>query len=482
MFKGKEMNDVSAVLEIFKALNGIPRPSHHEGEAAEWLCSFAERNGLEHSRDSNDCVVIRKPATEGYECHETVVILNHMDMVCVANQGVPFHPETSTIESYVQDGWMKAKGTSLGADNGIGLSMALAVLQSDDIPHPALEVLTTTNEEDGMSGASGLSPDFIKGRKVLNLDSEDYDTITVGAAGAYLQIHRIPFENIPVPDGFSFFSFIIEGGLGGHSGVDINKGRANANKLLFNFLNRVKNQMEIVVSSVSGGQANASIPSSASVVFGVPDNKRNDLLETASLFAVELHTNFSITDPGLHADVTEIFNNPEHVIDAKAADKLLSSIEKVPCGVIEPENCNSTVTPFTSNNIGVIKIEDGFISVSTHTRSFSVKAMEELGERIKEAFGSDSTLVMSAPAWREDRDSKYISMVSDVFEDILGFTPKKVEMHFVLEAGYYVEKYPGIQIASIGPRIVCPHSTKERVEMSTVENIWQVVKEVLKRL
>ena len=217
------MNTTARVFSIFHELNKIPRPSHHEERVADYLCQFAERLHLEYERDQENCVVIRKPATPGHENAEPIVLLNHMDMVCVGMND----PLNDPIETYEEDGWMKARGTSLGADNGIGLSMALAVLEDDSIVHPALEVITTTNEEDGMSGASQLGKDFLKGRKVINLDSEDYNTITTGAAGACLQFHRIPMKREPASTDIGNWCRIrIEGGLGGHSGVDINKGVA----------------------------------------------------------------------------------------------------------------------------------------------------------------------------------------------------------------------------------------------------------------
>jgi Di- and tripeptidases len=185
------------VFSIFKELNAIPRPSHHEERIADYLCQFAERLHLEYRRDAQNCVVIRKAATPGYEGAKPIVLLNHMDMVCVGMND----PLNTPIDAYTENGWMMAKGTSLGADNGIGLSMALAVLEDDCITHGPIEVMTTTNEEDGMSGASNLANDFIKGRKVINLDSEDYDTITTGAAGAFLQEHRIPMKQLPAPGG-----------------------------------------------------------------------------------------------------------------------------------------------------------------------------------------------------------------------------------------------------------------------------------------
>ena len=469
------------VFEIFAQLNRVPRPSHNEGRIADWLCGFARAHGLEFDRDGNNCVVIRKPATPGYEDCEPLVILNHMDMVCVADQGVAFDPVSSPIQAYVEDGWMKAKGTSLGADNGIGLSMALAILQDDTIRHPALEVLTTTNEEDGMSGAAGLSPDFIRGRKVLNLDSEDYDTITVGAAGAYLQTHRVPVVREPSPEGFRFFGLSVSGGLGGHSGVDINKGRGNANKLLFSLLGRIAGSVPMALASVSGGQASASIASCARAEVGVPENSVDKFLCEVAGFAEEVRNRFGATDPGLSVEAQELPSVPATVLGADGTARLTSAFAAVPCGVTEPEGCDAATTPVTSNNIGLVYEEDGAVVVTTHTRSFVDSEMIALGERIKAAFNADTTLVMSAPAWRESRDSEYIGMVSDAFVDVLGFRPRNVEMHFVLEAGYYVSKYPGIQIACIGPRIVCPHSTKERVEIGTVENIWKLVKEILGR-
>lgn len=474
-----ETNSAQQVFDIFKELNGVPRPSHNEGKVADWLCAFAEKNGLEYDRDSNNCVVIRKPASEGYEDKEPYVILNHMDMVCVSDPGVEYDPMTDGIDAYVEDGWMKARGTSLGADNGMGLSMALAILQDNAIKHPALEVLTTTNEEDGMSGASGLSPDFIKGRKVLNLDSEDYDTITVGAAGAYLQTHRIPYTTVNAPAGYRFFRMKLDGGLGGHSGVDINKGRGNANKLLFSFLQKIGERMSVALVCARGGEANASIASSSEAVFGVPSGNVADLQKLSEEFSSGLTAMCGVTDPALCAVLSEQVETPSEVIASDDASKLIASVCAVPCGVTDPEGCDVETTPVTSNNIGVVRMEDSAFVVTTHTRSFIYDDMVSLGLKIKSAFDADTTLVMSAPAWRECRDSKYIRMVSDTFEKELGFTPRKVEMHFVLEAGYYVSKYPGIEIACIGPRIVCPHSTKEKVDISTVENIWKVVKAIL---
>jgi len=469
------------VFSIFKELNAIPRPSHHEEKVAEFLCEFAERLHLEYERDPANCVVIRKPATPGHEQAEPIVLLNHMDMVCVGMDD----PENTPIEAYVEDGWMKARGTSLGADNGIGLSMALAVLESDDIVHGPLEVITTTNEEDGMSGASQLRPTFIKGRKVINLDSEDYDTMTTGAAGACLQFHEIPVTREPAPTvNQQWFRITISGGLGGHSGVDINKGRASAILTLKRVLHFVHLLCDVRVASLRMGEANASIASSAEVVCCVPIGGPAGFVTQQQIVTNNwLKFNYGQTDPHIQCKVEKC--EPEStVIDRKAFNALMECLEGVPQGVIKMSTAMPD-TVETSNNIGIVETRENCIFVSTHTRSFDDEVLGRLSEHIADMFkahGADSHQVMMAPAWQENQSSDFLKLTSDTFNDVLGWRPRMVAMHFVLEAGYFVKKFPGIEIASIGPRIVEPHSTSERVELSTIEDIWKVLLEMLSRL
>ena len=465
------------VFQIFKELNQIPRPSHHEGRVADYLCQFAERLDLPYKRDAENCVVISKPATPGHEGAEPIVLLNHMDMVCVGMDD----PLNTPIDAYVENGWMKGRGTSLGADNGIGLSMALAVLESTDIIHGPLEVMTTTNEEDGMSGASQLSKDFLKGRKVINLDSEDYDTITTGAAGACLQFHRIPVEHGPAPEG-NWYCIHFKGGLGGHSGVDINKGRCSAVVAAHTLMSTLCKENEFNIASINIGEANASIASSAEIVVCVSSDEEL-VRQQEEKMNQWLHNKFSNTDPSIHCTITPC--EPQAtVINPEAFNTLMACLEQIPQGVVKmSDTMEGTVE--TSNNIGRILTEDNCIFVSTHTRSFIDSKMEALSREIANAFaanGAQSETVMSAPAWQENQKSAFLQLTSDTFQDVLGWRPRMVAMHFVLEAGFFVEHYPGIQMASIGPRIVEPHSTSERVELSTIEDIWRVLIELLKRL
>jgi dipeptidase D len=464
------------VLQIFKELNQIPRPSHHEERIADYLCQTAERLHLSYKRDKENCVVISKPATPGHENAEPIVLLNHMDMVCVGMSD----PLNTPIDAYMDNGWMKAHGTSLGADNGIGLSMALAVLESNEIVHGPLEVITTTNEEDGMSGASQLSSDFLVGRKVINLDSEDYDTITTGAAGACLQFHRIPAHRKPAPNG-NWYRIRFEGGLGGHSGVDINKGRCSAVTAAIQLFNS-SILPSFHIASINIGEANASIASSSEIIICTSADEAL-LKEQATTVNQWLDERYGSTDPSMHCNVSPC-EPQETVIDDEAFEALMSCLKQIPQGVVKMSD-TMTDTVETSNNIGRIMTEDDSIFVSTHTRSFIDSEMEELSRRIADVMheaGAESETVMSAPAWQEDQQSAFLQMTSDTFLDVLGWRPRMVAMHFVLEAGFFVERYPGIQIASIGPRIVEPHSTSERVELSTIDDIWRVLIELLSRL
>ena len=469
------------VFQIFKELNAIPRPSHHEERVADYLCQFAERLQLPYKRDAENCVVISKPATKGHEGAEPIVLLNHMDMVCVGMKD----PLNSPIEAFVENGWMRARGTSLGADNGIGLSMALAVLESNDIVHGPLEVMTTTNEEDGMSGASQLSKDFLVGRKVINLDSEDYDTITTGAAGACLQIHRIPVKRQPAPGGKRrWYSIRFEGGLGGHSGVDINKGRCSAVVPAWAILAAIYNEYNFDVASIRIGEANASIASSAEIVLCIPSGEGSEFVKQQEEMMNEwLREEYGDRDPNMRCVISKC-ERQETVIDQEAFEALMTCLEQIPQGVVKmSDTMQGTVE--TSNNVGRVVTEEDDILVSTHTRSFVDSDMETLSRDIANVFAAcqaSSETVMSAPAWQEDQQSPFLQLTSGTFNDVLGWRPRMVAMHFVLEAGFFVQHYPGIQIASIGPRILEPHSTSERVELSTVEDIWRVLNELLRRL
>ncbi len=475
--------------DIFGELNRIPRPSHHEERVATWLCQWAQDHNLKYRRDKNNCVVIEKPASPGCENAEPIVILNHMDMVCVAaddylRDGRKFDPMIDEIRPYVETDekgarWMKAEGTSLGADNGMGLSMALAILADDSLVHPALEVLTTTNEEDGMSGAEGLSPDFIKGRKIVNLDSEAYDEITVGAAGAQLQVAHWKPALAPVPAGRVFRRIVIDGGLGGHSGVDINKGRCNCNKEMGRFVQGLDN---VLICSLNGGTANASIAAWAEVIVAVDAAQAEALAIKVDEWNKYIKETYGTADPAVSARIEDA---PACENSNEALRDVVNALVDLPCNMLAMrEDMPGTV--MTSNNIGVVRTTDDDITLSCHTRSFSNDEMHRVAADIKDTCLKHNAermdCLMDTGSWMEKEDSPLVELTCNTFKDVLGFKPKRVAMHFVLESAYYVEKYPGVEIASIGPLIIEPHSTSERINLDTADDIWRVTIELLRRL
>ena len=336
-----------------------------------------------------------------------------------------------------------------------------------------------------MTGAANLAADFIRGRKVINLDSEDYDTITTGAAGATLQLHRIPMKREAVPSGkHRWYRISISGGLGGHSGVDINKGRCSAVIPFWALLTTVYNEYDFQVASISIGEANASIASKGEVVVCVPSGQAAEFMKSQEATMNEwLREEYGAGDPDISCTITKC-EPLDSVVSGAAFEALLSCLEQIPQGVVKmSEVMKDTVE--TSNNVGRIMTERDHILVSTHTRSFIDADMEKLSKEIADVFkseGATSELVMSAPAWQENQQSEFLQLTSDTFQDVLGWRPRMVAMHFVLEAGFFVQKFPGIEMASIGPRIVEPHSTSERVELRTIDDIWRVLLEMLKRL
>ena len=471
-------------LDIFKQLCNIPRPSHKEQAVADFLCHFAEEHRLTYKRDENNCVVIESPATPGYEDREPIVMLNHMDMVCVAEEGYAVPGPVTPIE-YDEEGerWMRADHTSLGADNGIGLSIALSILSDDTLPHPKLEVLTTTCEETDMSGAANMAPDFFKGKRILNIDSEAYDEITVASAGAHIQVAHLPYKRIAMPEGYVTLSVAVAGGQGGHSGVDIGKGRANAIKILCNLLLVAIRQanIKLYIINIKGGQAYSAIPGEAQAKICIPKEDLDAFNTLVGQCNDAVKAQYSVTDPDvIITSETAVWHSS--VINEEGTHLILASVNGIPVGPIKLREDGNVET---SNNIGIINTEKNEeCLVSSHTRSFSLQALDELADNISKIFtltGATVDTIMHVSPWEEDLHHPWLSSVEDVFQDVLGFKPTPVSMHFALEAGYLVEKFPGIHIASIGPRIMYPHSPNEKVSLTTADNIMKVVREIVVR-
>ena len=477
---------MQSYLDIFKKLCTIPRPSHKEKAVADFLCQFAEEHHLSYRRNENNCVVIESPATPGYEDKEPIVMLNHMDMVCVAEEGYAVPGPVTPIE-YDEEGerWMRADHTSLGADNGIGLAIALSILSDETLPHPKLEVLTTTCEETDMSGAANMAPDFFKGKRILNIDSEAYDEITVASAGAHIQVAHLPYKRIAMPEGYVALSVAVAGGRGGHSGVDIGKGRANAIKILCNLLLVAIRQanIKLYIINIKGGQAYSAIPGEAQAKVCIPKGDLDAFNTLIGQCNAAIEKQYSETDPDV-AIASEPAVWHSSVINEEGTHLILASVNGIPVGPIKLREDGNVET---SNNIGIIdteRVRNEECLISSHTRSFSTQAMDELADNISKIFtltGATVDTIMHVSPWEEDLHHPWLSSVEDVFQDVLGFKPTPVSMHFALEAGYLVEKFPEIHIASIGPRIMYPHSPNEKVSLTTADNIMKVVREIVIR-
>ena len=347
---------MQSYLDIFKHLCTIPRPSHKEKAVADFLCQFAEEHHLSYRRNENNCVVIESPATPGYEDKEPIVMLNHMDMVCVAEEGYAVPGPVTPIE-YDEEGehWMRADHTSLGADNGIGLSIALSILSDDTLPHPKLEVLTTTCEETDMSGAANMANDFFKGKRILNIDSEAYDEITVASAGAHIQVAHLPYKRIAMPEGYVALSVAVAGGKGGHSGVDIGKGRANAIKILCNLLLVAIRQanIKLYIINIKGGQAYSAIPGEAQAKICIPKQDVDAFNTLIGQCNAAIEKQYSETDPDV-AIASEPAVWHSSVINEEGTHLILASVNGIPVGPIKLREDGNVET---SNNIGIIDTE-----------------------------------------------------------------------------------------------------------------------------
>lgn len=475
---------VDKVFRLFKELNRVPRPSRNEVKATNFLVKFAKTRGMEYETDSEGCVLIRKPATKGCESIEPIVLQSNIDMVCLAAKGKKFNPCEDRIETYIDGGWLRSNGTSMGADSGIGVCMMLAILDSDDISHPALECLFTTNKEEGMTGVAKLSPDFIKGRRIINLDSEDFDKITVASAAAYLQKIVLPYTKEAAPHNYRFYDFRFFGGISGHSGVDIVRGRSNALKVVGEFLHACNIRIgDICLCSISGGEASNTIPANVEAVFGMEMGSCALFEKMFGEYRDAIKARFSETDPDVDMQLVEI-SAPEYVISKKGSDSLYNLLNTLPFGVTaKDKELSSGVV--SSNNIGVLRTEEEQFILLDYARTAHTDDVEkwaaQIAEIAKEA-GASVEVLMDAPAWSAKPDSELVALCSEAFKEELNIEPELLTMHFALECGYFVKKYEECDIISIGPRILDINSINEAVDIKSVEDTWIVLLSLLNKL
>lgn len=470
------------VFKYFAEILEVPRPSKKEEKMIEYLMNWGESRKLETLRDEIGNVLIRKPATKGMEDRPWVCLQSHMDMVCEKNSDKVFDFEKDAIQTYIEDGWLKADGTTLGADDGIGVATQLAILDSDDIVHGPIECLFTVDEETGLTGAVELKPDFLKSRMLLNLDSEDEGEIFIGCAGGKDTLGRLPFEYEDAPEGIAF-KLIIRGLKGGHSGDDINKGLGNANKILVRLLWILNEELDMRLANIDGGNLRNAIAREAEAVIMIDPEDEAVLKDIVSSFAEDIKHEFRTTEPDLFIGI-ESESKPDKVIDLLAHDSLISLVFALPHGVLA---MSREIPGFveTSTNLASIKMVEDNIEINTSQRSSVASAIEAACAKNAACFN----LAMAEyyhddgyPGWTPNPDSKILKVAEDSYKRLFGKDPIVRAVHAGLECGLIGEKYPGMDMISFGPTIRGAHSPDERLEIDTVQMFWDHTLDILKNI
>jgi len=472
-----------ALWQNFYSLTQVPRPSHKKEQIGAFLVNFGKSLGLETVQDEIGNVLIRKPATPGMENRKAVVLQAHMDMVPQKNSSVPHDFQKDPIDAYIDGEWVTAHDTTLGADNGIGLAAAMTVIQSKDIKHPAIEMFITVDEETGMFGAFGLQPNVLKGDILINMDSEDEGELYVGCAGGIDGDITFRYKEVPVEEGDVALKVSLTGLKGGHSGVDINLQRGNANKLMFRFLKDAVADYEARLASIDGGSLRNAIPREAFAVITVPEDDVEDIVdfvkEYEDLFieefkGVEEKISFTVEQVGL----------PTGLIPEEVQDDLINGVTACPNGVLRfiPELPEVVET---SNNLAIIKSDGNSVILRTLIRSSVESRKEELASMVESVFllaGAKVELVGGYPGWKPNLDSPILKQMTKVYEDKYGKTPKVMIIHAGLECGILGTHYPAMDMISFGPTIKFPHSPDEKVNIATVAKFWDYLLATLENI
>ena len=472
------------VFEQFAKINEIPRPSKHEEQMIEFLKTFGESRGLETLVDETGNVIIRKPATPGYENKETVILQSHMDMVCEKLVDVDFDFNKDAIQTYIDGEWLCAKGTTLGADDGIGCAIELAILNSDDIEHGPLECVFTRDEETGLTGAEGMKPGFMKGDMLINLDSEDEGQIFVSCAGGRNTTATFHFEREAAPEGWFFVKASLKGLTGGHSGDDINKKRANALKVLARFLYQTQERYGLRLVSFNAGKLHNAIPRDGIIVFGVPFDKKEDVRVDWNVFISLVEEEYHVTEKNMQFDMESADAAP--VLPQDVSTRIVQALQAVDNGVFamcQDEEISWLVE--TSNNVASVETKENEIKVVASQRSNVMSALDNQAATIKAVFqlaGAEVVQGEGYPAWKMNPNSKMTALAVESYKKLFGKAPKVLGIHAGLECGLFSEKYPNLDMVSFGPTLRGVHSPDERLLIPTVQMVWDHLLDILKNV
>lgn len=473
----------SPLWNFFYDLTRIPRPSKKEAGAAEYVKRFGEERGLEVETDKTGNVIISKPATPGMENLKGVVLQAHLDMVPQKNSNSSHNFETDPVRAYVDGEWVTADGTTLGADNGIGVAAALAVLDSDGLEHGPLEALFTVDEETGMTGAFGLKKGFVRGDILLNMDSEEEGELYVGCAGGMDANIEFRYNEVEAERETTAFTVRVGGLKGGHSGLDIDLGRGNANKLLFRFLKFSEKNHGLRIAAVDGGGLRNAIPREAQALVTVAANRQNDLKNSVEEYEKIYRSELSGVEPDLSFTVEEA-EQPGGLIDIKTRKNLINSIVACPNGVIRMSSSMPGLVE-TSTNLANVKSENGKITIQCLMRSSVDTSREDIAGMIESVFtlaGAGVSFDGAYPGWKPDMNSEILGTMQNVYKALYGKTPEIKALHAGLECGLIGGVYPGLDMISFGPTIKYPHSPDEKVHIESVGKFWAFLVEILKKI
>ncbi|MCG6185869.1 aminoacyl-histidine dipeptidase [Maribellus maritimus] len=460
---------------IFDQMTKIPRPSDHEEEIQSWAHNFGKNLGLETFKDDAGNIIIRKPASPGMEKRKGVILQGHLDMVPQKNSNKEHNFETDPIEAFVDADWVKARGTTLGADNGIGVSAALAVLASKTIQHGPVEVLLTATEETGMDGANGLAPGVLHGDILINMDSEDEGELYVGCAGGEDASALFSYTTEEVPAGFTGMKLNVTGMKGGHSGMDISLGRGNANMVFFRILNAAYGKLGVRLASIDGGSLRNAIPREAFGLLAVNEADVADFVALVEEISDTIKTELAVTEPDLKITVEQA-TVPSDLIDKKTQVRLTLAVIACPNGVVRMSDSMEGLVE-TSTNLAIVKSDASkkTILCAALMRSSVDSAKEDLASRIRAVFtlaGAEVSFSGAYPGWKPNMDSPILKTMQDVYNKNFKKIPEIKAIHAGLECGILGGKYPNWDMISFGPTIRFPHSPDEKVNIESVKKFW----------
>lgn len=473
-----------ALWNKFADLNAVPRPSKKEERVIAFMKDFGKKLGLETIEDEVGNVIIKKPATPGMENRKTIVMQSHLDMVHQKNNDTVFDFDTQGIEMYVDNGWVRAKGTTLGADNGLGVATIMAILESTDIPHPAIEALFTIDEETGMTGAMGLKGGLLDGEILLNLDTEEDDEIDIGCAGGIDVTATAEYDEEDTPEGSVGYAITVKGLNGGHSGMDINKGLGNANKIMNRLLFDGFDNFGLQISEIKGGSLRNAIPreSVAKVIIAKVYDEAFvfDMQEIVN----EIKTEFKTMEPNLEILFEKLETVPAKVMPSIAQFYFVRAMYTAHNGVYRMSADFDDLVE-TSNNIAKVIVGEGKLSVQCLTRSSVESSKMDLANALRSAFelmGCEVEFTGSYPGWTPNAKSEILDVLTGIYEKQNGSKPNVVACHAGLECGILGTNYPEMDMISFGPTIKGAHSPDERANIASAQKYWKFVLEILKNI